>query len=71
QGSRFRVIEADEPRLSDGLHAFEADNAFRWTNGDAALPDTLFADFTGPVEIAIHYAATAYYIDDDTSRHIA
>ena len=71
QGTRFQVIEADDPRLSDGLHAFEIDNAFRWTNGDTRLPDTLFAGFTGPVEIAIHYAATAHYIDDGASRQTA
>ena len=41
--SRFpTVTEADDPRLRDGFHGYETDNGFRWTNGDAALPATVF-----------------------------
>jgi hypothetical protein len=38
QGTRFRVIEADDARLTHGFHVFEDSNGFRWTNGNAALP---------------------------------
>ena len=36
------VTEADDPRLHDGFHGYEADNGFRWTNGDAELPASVF-----------------------------
>jgi hypothetical protein len=71
QGTRFRVIKADDALLSDGLHAFEADRGFRWTNGDAGVPGTVFAGFGGRVEVVVQYAATAHYIDDGASRQAA
>ena len=49
-GTKFRVIEASDATLTDGFHAFEAANGFRWTDGDAAVPIELFAGFAGSVE---------------------
>jgi len=43
-GTKTSIIEASDPRLSDGFHAYEADNGFRWTDGDAPLPLALFGD---------------------------
>jgi hypothetical protein len=50
-----------DQRLSDGFHAFEADHAFRWTNGDALLPAEFFAGVEGTCELELHVA---------TSRHV-
>jgi hypothetical protein len=64
QGNRSQVIEADDPILSGGLHAFEAENGFRWTNGDAGLPHELFGGMAGPIKVIVHYAGTTHYIAD-------
>jgi hypothetical protein len=61
KGTRFSVTEANDDRLADGFHAFEADNGFCWTDGDAAIPTELFANFTGPLELVLHIGATARY----------
>jgi hypothetical protein len=64
QGTRFCVAKADDPRLAQGFHAFEANNNFVWTDGDAALPMALLAEFSGPLEIVLIVACTAHYIED-------
>ena len=61
QGSRFCVVEAADALLAEGFHAFEAENDFRWTDGDAALPDRLFAGFDGPTELVLHIGGTTQY----------
>jgi hypothetical protein len=33
------MLEASKPLLVDGFHAFEPTNGWRWTCGDALLPD--------------------------------
>jgi hypothetical protein len=71
QGRRSRVIEADDGLLVGGFHAFEADNGFRWTDGDADLPALLFAGFEGPLEVVLHCAATTQYVEDGTKRRVA
>jgi Hint domain len=63
-GTQMRVMEASDLRLADGFHAFEADNDFRWTNGNATLPVALFDDFAGPIELVVQVGATARYIAD-------
>jgi hypothetical protein len=65
------VTEANDNRLSDGFHAFEADNGFRWTDGEAAIPTELFAGFTGPIELVLHIGATARYLADNSVRRMA
>jgi hypothetical protein len=60
-GTRFRVIDACDDRLADGYHAYEKDNGFRWTDGDAAIPAGLLAGFIGPVELVLLVGATAHY----------
>ncbi|HEY4171990.1 MAG TPA: Hint domain-containing protein [Rhodopila sp.] len=61
QGTRFRTIEAADDRLIDGFHGFEADNAMRWTDGDATLPAALFDGFRGPVELVLHWGGSTRY----------
>ena len=71
RGTRFRVIEASDARLTDGFHAFDAGNGFRWTDGDAVVPIELFAGFAGSVEIVLIIAGTAHYIDESARRQVA
>jgi hypothetical protein len=63
QKARFQKFEADDALLHDGFHAFEADNRFRWTDGDAGLPLEMFAGLAGPVEVVLHIGATTQYIE--------
>jgi hypothetical protein len=53
KGTRLRVIEAKDEQLTRGFHAFEADNGFRWTDGDAAIPAGLYAGLTAPLEMVL------------------
>jgi hypothetical protein len=64
KGSRCRMIAADDSRLIDGFHTFEADEGIRWTNGDALLSGELFAGFRGEFEVAIHLRGATQYVDD-------
>jgi hypothetical protein len=66
QPLRQRAIDANDTLLSDGFHTFEADHAFRWTNGDAAIPAGLFAGAHGPCMLMLQLGATAQYIDEGT-----
>ncbi|MGE0419016.1 MAG: DUF4347 domain-containing protein, partial [Acetobacteraceae bacterium] len=47
-GRDLRLIEAEDPRLTDGFHAFEPEDAIRWTDGSAVLPADLFDGLRGP-----------------------
>jgi hypothetical protein len=55
------VVESSDPALSNGFHDFDPDNNFRWTNGNAALPDTILAMLNIPCEIELHIGCTARY----------
>jgi hypothetical protein len=61
QGSRVRTIAVTDPALSEGFHAFEPDNGLRWTDGDAALPASLFGLLDGAKELVLQVGATASY----------
>ncbi len=61
QAMRCRVIEAEDPVLAKGFHAFEPDNGLRWTNGDATVPAGLFDGFDGPMELVLHVGCTTQY----------
>ena len=71
QGARFRTIDASDERLDDGFHAFEAAEGYRWTDGLASLPTDIFADITGPFEVALSIGATASYLEYTDRRHVA
>ena len=61
QGSKFVVLKANDPRLVEGFHAYEAAGDLRWTNGAATLPVEVFARFKGCAEVVLHLAATTRY----------
>jgi hypothetical protein len=61
QGPRFRTIEVTHPTLTEGFHAFEPDNGLRWTDGDAALPASLFGELDGTKELVLRVGATTSY----------
>ena len=61
RGARPRPIEMTDPLLHDGFHMFEAQNGFRWTNGEAWLSAALFAGIDGPCELALHVGCTTQY----------
>jgi hypothetical protein len=65
------VVEAKDDRLADGFHAFEADQGFRWTDGNAAIQADLFAGFTAPFELVLHIGATTSYLADADGQRAA
>jgi hypothetical protein len=67
QRTRFRTLHADDPLLAEGFHAFEPDNGFRWTDGEAVLPAALFGGFTGPFELLLAVGCTTHYVDDEAT----
>jgi hypothetical protein len=64
QGRQQHAIDAGAPSLVDGYHAFEPDNGVRWTDGDATVPEELFASMSGPAMLMLHLGGTTKYIDD-------
>jgi hypothetical protein len=61
---RLTAIAADDAALADGFHAFEPDNDFRWTDGDARVPAALFDGMAGPARLELMLGGTARYLDD-------
>ncbi len=70
-GSCCRAIGAEDAMFEYGFHDYEADNGFRWTDGDAIVPTGLFAGVAGPVEVVLTVASTAKYIDDGAGQAVA
>jgi hypothetical protein len=70
-GTRLRVIRVDDDRLSEGFHAYEADNHVRWSNGDALLPAGLFVDAALPLELELHLGCGTRYPADAAVRQAA
>ncbi len=60
-----------DDRFTGGFHAFEADNGFRWTNGDATLPTEMFAGFIGPLELVLHIGGSTRYLADERTEQAA
>jgi hypothetical protein len=72
RGATLDVLEANDPRLVDGFHDYEATDDLRWTNGSAVLPAALFARFHGGgVEIVLTLAGATRYLDDGRSMAAA
>jgi hypothetical protein len=67
QGEHVRRIEAASPLLTEGFHAFEPDNAIRWTEGDASVPAELFAGANEPGTLTLHLNGTTRYLDEGTA----
>jgi hypothetical protein len=69
QARRKRAIAAESASLVDGYHLFEPNNDIRWTDGDAAVPASLFAGISGPSMLILQLGSATQYIDDgDVSR---
>lgn len=66
QSRNMVSLVAADCSLVDGFHAFETENRFCWTDGDAEIPSALFANLTGAVEIALTVACFARYLEDGT-----
>jgi hypothetical protein len=64
QAKRQKSLGADAATLADGWHKYEAADALRWTDGDAALPASLFAGVTTASMLILHTGPTTQYIDD-------
>ena len=65
------AIDADTPSLIDGYHAFEEANGIRWTNGDAAVPQDLIVQVSGPSLLMLYLAGTTQYLDEGTPMSVA
>ena len=63
-GRRERWLDAEDPMLAGGFHAFEPTNGWRWTAGEAMLPAVLFSGLTGPVELRLDVKCTTSYLLD-------
>lgn len=71
QGRQLKRLEANDPSLVSGFHAFEPENGFRWTDGDALLPSGVFHTFEGPLELLLHLGATTCYPDEGEQARAA
>jgi hypothetical protein len=71
QRTRFRVVRADDALLADGFHPFEPETGPRWTDGDAVLPQAMFAGFAGACEVVVHLGGVATYVDDEERTAVA
>lgn len=70
RASHPTVVEANDPRLSQGFHAYEADNGFRWTDGDAVLPASLLGSDVTHLDVYVA-ATTRYPLFEDTTSAAA
>lgn len=70
-GRAARIVEADDPRLTDGFHAFEPDDAIRWTDGAALLPAALFQGLCGPIELLLQLGPATRYLEGVGSQAAA
>ena len=62
RGESHATIEADDPRLTDGFHAFEPAAGIRWTNGKAAVPSEVLAvPGRGAVKLILTLGGTTRY----------
>jgi hypothetical protein len=52
-GSRVRLLSASDVSLTSGFHGFEPNDDLRWTDGDALLPEALFAGIDRASELEV------------------
>jgi T5SS/PEP-CTERM-associated repeat protein len=71
QARRQQALDAEAAALTEGWHRFEPENALRWTDGDAALPVSIFAGMTGAGMLIVQMGATTQYIDDGKAERAA
>jgi hypothetical protein len=61
RGASLAVVEADDPALCVGFHAFEPETGIRWTNGDAVLPACVLPHGRGGVTVELRLGAATLY----------
>lgn len=61
RGRHLRVLDAADPAFAEGFHGFEPDNKWRWTDGNAGLPDALFAGVEGACQLELCIAGETRY----------
>jgi hypothetical protein len=71
QGARFQTIKARDARLAKGFHRFEAENGWRWTDGDAVMPGAMLERLVGPMELVLHVGCTSSYPIGADTRPVA
>jgi hypothetical protein len=71
QARRQQALDAEAAALVEGWHRFEPEDALRWTDGDAAVPASIFAGMTGAGMLIVQMGATTQYIDDGTAKRAA
>ena len=69
KGARVAMLQADDPRLDHGYHAFEDGDDIRWTDGDAVIPEALFDGFDGAFELELRLGgSTAYPLEGEAAQ---
>jgi hypothetical protein len=66
-----RTIQADDIRLVEGFHGFEANDAIRWTIGDAVVPAALFDGMSASAVLWLHLGGSMQYLDEGDRRQVA
>ncbi len=61
RGTKMRLMAASDPAMAEGFHAYEADNGYRWTDGDALVPRALFAGHDGVCKLEVVVGETTLY----------
>jgi T5SS/PEP-CTERM-associated repeat protein len=64
QPLRQRALDAKDTSLTEGFYKFEEEHAFRWTDGDAAVPAVLFSGMGGPGMLILHLGGATQYLDE-------
>jgi hypothetical protein len=64
QGSWSAVADAEDERLTEGFHHYEAALGLRWTDGEATLPAALFDGIEGSFELDLELAGSTRYSAD-------
>ena len=71
QARHQRSIEAGSATLIDGFYDYEPADGIRWTDGDAAVPRTLFAGMSGPGMLIVDLCGATQYLDDARVQQVA
>jgi hypothetical protein len=62
-------VPADDDRLTDGFHTFEAAGGIRWTDGDGGMPSALLDRALLPTMLLVRLGGwTRYLLEDERSQ---
>jgi len=71
KGVCLRILDADDGRLIDGFHDFEWDNGWRWTDGDAGIPEAMFEGMRNAPMLQILLGGGAQYQAGSQAARVA